>query len=110
VEVWTKTKSNHSDLLHAHILGNPAYELNPRLREGGHVPKWESRSKKGQFVGYSPLHASNIGMIRNLNTSYVSPQFHVMYNDFFETVHNDEGSPPSAKVWERLYTFPSSSG
>jgi len=69
------------------------------------VPKWEPRSKRGQFVGYSPLHASNAGMIRNLNTGYVSPQFHVMHNDFFETMHSDKGSPPSAKVWEQLYTF-----
>jgi len=105
VEVWTRTKGNHSDLLHAHTWGSPAYVLSPRLREGGHVPKWEPRSKRGQFVGYSPLHASNVGMIRNLNTGYVSPQFHVMYDDFFEMVHSDEGSPPSAEVWERLYIF-----
>ena len=44
-------------------------------------------------------------MIRNLNTGYVSPQFHMMYNDFFETVHSDEGSPPSVEVWEQLYIF-----
>ena len=62
-------------------------------------------SKRGQFVGCSPLHASNVGMIRNLNTGCVSPQFHVMYNDFFETVHSDEKSLLSAKVWEQLYTF-----
>ena len=28
-----------------------------------------------------------------------------MYDDFFEMVHSDKGSPPSAKVWERLYIF-----
>jgi len=63
------------------------------------------KSNRGQFVGCSPLHASNVGMIRNLNTGYVSPQFHVMYENFFEMVHSDEGSPPSAKVWEQLYIF-----
>jgi len=62
------------------------------------VPKWEPRSKRGQFVGYSPLHDFNVGMIRNLNTAYVSPQFHVMYNDFFETMHSDEESSPSAVI------------
>jgi len=105
VEVWTRTKSNHSALLYAHTRGSPAYVLSPRLREGGHVPKWEPRSKRGQFVGYSPLYASNVGMIRNLNTGYVSPQFHMIHDDFFETMHSDEGSLPSAKVWKHLYTF-----
>jgi len=70
------------------------------------VPKLEPSSKRGLFVGYSPLHASNVGMIRNCNTGNVlSPQFHVMYNHFFKTVHSDEGSLSSAKVWEWLYTF-----
>jgi len=83
VEVWTRTKSSHFYLLHTHTWGCPAYVLSPKLREGGHVPKWEPRSKRGQFVGYSPLHASSVGMIRNLKMQYVSPQFHMRYDDFF---------------------------
>ncbi len=105
LEVWSRTKSNHHDLLHTHSWGCPAYVLSPRLREGGNVLKWEPRSKRGQFVGYSPLHASSVGMIRNINTQYVSPQFHVMYDNFFEMVHSDEGNLLSAKIWEALYTF-----
>jgi len=42
-------------------------------------------------------------MIRNLNTYHVSPQFHVMYDDLFETVHSNEESPPAPEVW--VYTF-----
>ncbi len=104
MEVWSK--SSHHDLPETHSLGYPAYALNPRLREGGHVPKWESRSRRGQFAWHSPLvHASNVGMIRNLNTYHVSPQFHVMHGDCFETVHSNEESPPAPEVWERSYTF-----
>jgi len=58
------------------------YVLIPRLREKDNVPKWDPRSKRGQLAGYSPLHASSISMIRNLNTHYVSPQSHVMYDIF----------------------------
>ncbi len=39
VKVWKRTKSNHSDLLHAHTSGSLSNVLSPRLREGGHVPK-----------------------------------------------------------------------
>ena len=105
VEIWTRTKSNHNALLHAHAWGCPAYVLSPKLRDGGHLPKWEPRSRRGQFMGFSPIHASSVGMIRNLSTHYVSPQFHVMYDDQFETVHSHEGNPPPQEVWERLYTF-----
>ncbi len=42
-------------------------------------------------------------MIRNLNTQYVSLQFHVMYNDFFKIMHTDGRKPPTAKVLDGLY-------
>ena len=41
IEVWSRTKSNHHDLLHTHTWECPAYVLSPKLREGDHVPKWK---------------------------------------------------------------------
>jgi len=84
IKVWSRTKSNHHDLLHTHSWGCPAYHLRPKLRAGGNVPKWEPRSKRGQFAGYCPKHASNVGMIRKMSTHHFSPQFHVMNNAFFK--------------------------
>ena len=37
-------------------------------------------------MGYSPEHATNVGLILNLRTKRISPQFHVLYDDFFQTV------------------------
>jgi hypothetical protein len=51
------------------------YVLQPRLQDGGKVPKWEPRSRQGQYMGSSPLHASTVGLIRNLRTNHISPQF-----------------------------------
>jgi len=51
------------------------------------------------------MHASSVGMIRNLNIYHVSPQFHAMYDDFFKTVHSFEANPPPPETWEQLYTF-----
>ena len=42
-----------------------------------------------------PLHASIVGLIRNLNTNHMSPYFHVVYGNIFQTVHSDEGNPPA---------------
>jgi hypothetical protein len=67
----------------------PTYVLDPKLQDGKKLPRWNPRSKLGQFLGRSTLHASSIGLIRNLRTGAVSPQFHVVYDDHFTTVGAD---------------------
>ena len=79
--------------------------LQPRLQDGGKVPKWEPRSRRGQYIGVSPLHASTVGLIRNLRTNKVSPQFHVVYDDLFETVHSSDTPPdirPNLIIFNRF--------
>ena len=45
---------------------------------------------KPKVKAYSILHASSIGVIRNLRTGVlVLPQFHVVYDDHFTTVGAD---------------------
>jgi hypothetical protein len=47
-------------------------------------------------MGSSPLHASTVGLICNLRTNHISPQFHVVYDNLFETMHvNAEETPAS---------------
>ena len=66
------------------------------------MPKWELRSRRGQYMGASPLHATTVGLIHNLRTNKVSPQFQVVYDDLFETVHSGD-TPPG--VWPDLIIF-----
>ena len=54
-------------------------------------------------MGLSPLHASTVGLIHNLNKKHMSPQFYVVYNNLFQTVHSDEGKPPAK--WPYLIVF-----
>jgi hypothetical protein len=103
IEILTKTKSEHNALLTAHPWGCPVYVLNPKLREGQKIPKWDPRSKRGQYMGASPLHASTVGLIRNLQTGSITPQYHFVYDDFFETVHSGEGEEPAE--WGDLIVF-----
>ena len=51
-------------------------------------------------MGNSPLHASTVRLIRNLGTNHVSPQFHLLYADLFETVHSGEEEIP--RNWPEL--------
>ena len=65
-ELWTKTKSSHSALLNAHTWGAPVYVLDPCLQDMAKIPKWKPCSRWGQYMGNSPLHASTVGLVRNL--------------------------------------------
>ena len=57
------------------------------------------------YVGNSPLHSSTVGLIRNLRTGNISPQFHVVYDDYFETVLSTPEQEP--ENWEEIVIFQS---
>ena len=93
VELFSGTKfDSYSHLRRLHVWGCPAYVLDPKLQDGKKLPKWKPRSRRGQYLGRSPTHASTVGMILNRTTGYISPQYHVVYDDLFTTVPNAESS------------------
>ena len=102
-EKFCRTFKTNIHLEHLPVWGCPTYVLDPTLQDGRKIPKWNSRSRRGQFVGWSPLHASNVALVRNLNTGRISPQFHVVFDNWFETVYCDEEEeePP---VWDIIVT------
>ena len=103
-EIFIQTKSDGQALRNAHPWGCPTYVLEPRLSSaGGKIPKWQPRSRRAQCVGVSPVHAENIGLIRNLKTGYISPQYHLVYDDDFDTVYSPADTEPPD--WERLCIF-----
>ena len=56
-------------------------------------------------MGSSPVHAETVALVQNLTTGYLSPQFHVVFDDKFETVYADEDEEPPE--WEHLCIFES---
>ena len=103
-ELWTRTHADHTACLSSlHTWGCPAYVLDPTLQNGQKIPKWQPRSRRAQYLGVSPLHASTVGIVRNLRTGRLSPQFHLVFDDYFETVHSESSTPPL--VWEELLHF-----
>ena len=55
-------------------------------------------------MGVSPLHASSVGLIRNPKTGRLSPQFHMVFDDWFETINCPTEYDPKAwhDKWEDL--------
>lgn len=86
MELLTNIKADHRNFLQTHVWGCPCYALGPKLQDGKKVPKFNRRARLAQFMGFSEQHSSLVVLVRNLETGFVSPQFHVIFYDKFETV------------------------
>ena len=62
--------------------------LDNALQSGQGAPKWKERSRLGVYLGPSPNHARSVALVLNPRTGHVSPQFHIKFDDFFETVQS----------------------
>jgi len=58
-------------------------------------------------MGKNMLHASMVGLLLNLQSGNVSLQYHVVHDDFFETIYTDGMEPPAK--WGELVTLSCSS-
>jgi hypothetical protein len=56
-------------------------------------------------VGTSPRHSRKIALVLNLITGHVSPQFHVVVDDFFETLRASAGNPLPKSDWQKITGF-----
>ena len=109
LEVFSGVKhTNYDHLQRLHVWGCPVYVLDPKLQYGKKLPKWNPRTRRGQYLGYSPEHSSLIGRILNITTGSISPQYHGVYDDLFTSVPNSESggifdtSEFNATSWARL--------
>jgi hypothetical protein len=63
------------------------YVLEAKLQNDQKLPKWNRRARLGQFVGFSDEHSSMVANVQHLTTGYISSQFHVVFDNLFETVN-----------------------
>ena len=87
LELITRERSDYRELLRYHVWGCPVYVLEAKLQNDQKLPKWNRRARLGQFVGFSDEHSSLVANARHLTTNYISPQFHIVFDDLFETVN-----------------------
>ena len=87
IELLTINKANHCDQSRSHIWGFPVFVLDPKLQNYQNIPKWHWRSILGQLLGFSEQHSSLIANVHKLKTGHISPQYHVFFDNFFETVY-----------------------
>ena len=77
------------NLNHFHPFGSPVYVLEAALQSGMAHNKWTDRTRVGIFLCHSPHHATDVPLVLNTQTGQVSPQFHLIYDDDFDTIKRD---------------------
>ena len=109
LEILRGQRDDHRDLLRAHVFGAPCYVLDAKLQDGKKLPKFTRRARLGQFLGFSPEHSTTVGLIRSVNTGMISAQYHVVYDDKFETVFGISDASDETlcdkvqQIWGKLF-------
>ena len=100
IDLFTKTRWEQRRFHDLHVWGAPAYVLNKTIQDGKKLPRWKPRSQRCMFVGFSQQHALTAPLVLNLDTGTISPQYHVVFDDWFATVAatNKSSHSPHATV------------
>ena len=85
------------------VFGCPIFVLDKRLHDRDSIPKWKALSWTGVYVGHTLQHAGNVPLIYNPSTMYISPQYHVAFDNPFTTVCGST-EPLSDAFYKKLYT------
>ena len=90
------------NLKHFHPFGCPVYVLQAPLQARSPFPRWGERSRIGIFLCHSPHHASSVPLVLSTQTGLVSPQFHCVFDDDFDTVKKEQADTSIWKVKAHL--------
>lgn len=102
-DLFTGSTVPHHKLKAFHVFGCPVYVLDPKVQQGKKLPRWQPRSRRGIFVGYSPHHSSDVPLVLNVQTgSITSPQYHVVFDDTFAMVISVSESEEPPDFWTEI--------
>ena len=104
-DIFGRTRWELSRLNDIHVWGCPVYVLDKQIRDGKSIPRWKPRSKRGVYVGVSSRHAGSVPLVLDLDSGNISPQFHVVFDDWFATVTSSPEELPdfNSPEWSRLF-------
>ena len=104
-DLFTRTRWSQRKFHDLHVWGCPLYVLDKSLQDGKKIPKWKPRSHRAIYVGVSPAHASTVPLALNTSTGSITPQFHVVFDDWFATVTSESEDAPdfSSAEWQKMF-------
>ena len=105
IDLLLKTQSARTHFHDMHVWGCPCYVLDPKLQDGHKLPKWKPRPRRGMFVGLSPRHSSRVPLVLIPRTGKISPQFHVVFDDWFTSVMSIGAEEAfETSMWQTLFS------
>jgi hypothetical protein len=80
------------------------YVLDKWTADGIKIPKWAQRSNQFIYMGLSTKHASSVPLLLNPSSGVISPQFHVVLDDWFATISATEEEFPdfNSETWQKM--------
>lgn len=105
IDIFTKTRWPQRKLMDLHVWGCPVYVLDKALQDGKKIPRWKPRSERTVYMGTSRQHASTVPLVLNPSTGSLTPQFHVVFDDWFATVPSHSGDAPdfTSESWYKMF-------
>ena len=89
IEIWSRSRFEpvSENLRNCHVWGCPTYVLEPKLKDHGvNIHKWAPRSRRGVNMGFRNINPAQVGLVKNLLTGSISPQYHVVFDEIFSNV------------------------
>jgi hypothetical protein len=86
-----------------HPLFFSVYVLDRRMQEGTSPHKWTKRTTQKVYVGHLHHYSKSVPMVWDPKTILVSPQFHVMFDENFDTVQAPDPNITQADTMDRLF-------
>ena len=104
-DVFTKTRWEQGKFSDVHVWGCPVYVLDKMISDGKKLPRWSPRSTRTINLGFSDKHASSVPLVLNPQTGYITPQFHIVFDDWFATVSASADDLPNFNdaSWQRMF-------
>jgi hypothetical protein len=89
------------------LSGCPVYVLDGdrQAQKKTTETRWGDRSRVAVYLGHSTQHAKTVGLVLSLKSGLVSPQYHVEYDNLFETVRGIEAENIPKSMWQALAGF-----
>jgi hypothetical protein len=105
MDLWSKTRFPLRKLHDLHVFGSPVYVLQKRLSDGKSIGKWQPRSNRCVNLGFSDRHAKSVPLVLNPSTGSITPQWNVIFDDWFSTVATTDAELPdfNADEWSKMF-------
>jgi hypothetical protein len=95
-----RSKLDQNDM---HPLLCPVLVIDRQMQQGTTPPNWTKRTTQKVYVGHLHHYSKSVPMVWEPKTKLVSPQFHVMFDDNFDTVQAPHPNIKHADTMDRLF-------